>query len=257
MAQGPTEPGLEQVFRAYGRLLRAVASAIPGERATQVLDDAAGALRGALGVEPAEPRIPPPPAEAMPSEHPEADLDAGAATIEFGAVEPDQEQAAAGPIAYSIPRPGESGRRGTIFASHQEEIAAPVEQCWDVAADVLTAVEWTPLLLEARIAPENDTDPPTVFDTVADAKVRKTKSKLRFEYDRPRGMRWEQLSGDQKFLIGAWEFEPLAGGGVRATYLVETDLGRVLSMAIRGPVRDRVTDMLTRGSVEGLKATVE
>jgi hypothetical protein len=268
MAPGPIEQGLEQVFRAYGRALRTVASAVPGDAVNKALDDAADVLRRALDLPSARENLPPasapmpdPPLESAPaatiSENPAAELEGSAATVEFGTVAGESDAAPAAPFSYSIPRPGESGRRGTIFATYEAEISAPIERCWDVAADVVNAPAWTPPLLEARVAAENTTAEPTVFDTIADAKVRKTKAKLRFEFDRPRGMRWEQLSGDQKFLIGAWEFEPQANGNVRALYLVEIDLGRALGLVLRGPVLERVKDMLTRGSVEGLKETVE
>lgn len=276
MADGPIEQGLEQLFRAYGRVLRAGAAILPGDGAARALDDAADVLRRALdiptarelGAETGEESHTRPVTEdpavesaasATPSTDPGADLEGSARTAEFEEVTGDEAApaAAAIPFSYSIARPGESGRKGTILGSYESEIAAPIERCWDVAADVISAVEWTPSLIEARIAPENTTDVPTIFDTVADAKVRQTKAKLRFEYDRPRGLRWEQLSGDQKFLIGAWEFEPAGPDTVRATYLTEIDLGRALGLVVRGPVRERVQDMLTRGSVEGLKQTVE
>lgn len=267
MAPAPIEQGLEQVFRAYGRALRAVASAVPGDAAHRALDDAADVLRRALDLPSAHEGRPTAPVPADPpvesaagaaiSDDPAADLEGSAATVEIGTVAAEADAAPATSFSYSIPRPGESGRRGTIFATYEADISAPIERCWDVAADVLNAPAWTPPLLEARVAPENTTAEPTIFDTVADAKVRKTKAKLRFEFDRPRGMRWEQLEGDQKFLIGAWEFEPQANDVVRAVYLVEIDLGRALGLVLRGPVLDRLKDMLTRGSVEGLKETVE
>ncbi len=74
----------------------------------------------------------------------------------------------------------------------------------------------------------------------ADAKVRTIKSTVRFTYNGPTTLAWRQEKGELKSVDGRWELEDLGGNRTRATYsvLVEVDLGRVLSLVIRGPLVD-------------------
>ena len=58
-------------------------------------------------------------------------------------------------------------------------------------------------------------------------------------------------------LDGSWELEDLGDGRTRATYWLAGDTGRVLGMVIRGPVEDRLRDMLVNARADELKAYVE
>ena len=69
-----------------------------------------------------------------------------------------------------------------------------------------------------------------------DAKVRRIGAELRFSFEPPARIDWVQESGDLKAIAGSWELEELDGGRTRATYRLEVDLGRMLGLAIRGPV---------------------
>jgi hypothetical protein len=86
-----------------------------------------------------------------------------------------------------------------------------------------------------------------VANSVSDAKVRKVSTRVRFEYTEPTGLTWTQEKGDLKSLVGAWELEDLGDGRTRATYRLEGDPGRVLGMLIRGPVEDRIREILVGG----------
>ena len=60
-------------------------------------------------------------------------------------------------------------------------------------------------------------------------------------------MEWTQEKGDLKSLVGAWELEDLGDGRTKATYRLEGDPGRVLGMAIRGPVEGKLREILVGG----------
>ena len=77
-----------------------------------------------------------------------------------------------------------------------------------------------------------------------DAKVRRITTRVRFRYDPPHKVEWEQEKGDLKSLVGSWELEDLGDGRTRATYRLDGDPGRVLGMLIRGPVEDRLRQLL-------------
>jgi ribosome-associated toxin RatA of RatAB toxin-antitoxin module len=141
--------------------------------------------------------------------------------------------------------------------SFSVDIDAPAARCYEVAADVESAPEWHGSM-KAAAALEHDADGrPTLVDAQFDAIVTSAKLKLRFAYEPPTRMSWERESGDLRSLRGAWTFEELAPNRTRATYTLDFDPGRVLSMLARGPVVGKVTDHLGRRPPEGLKRAVE
>lgn len=146
---------------------------------------------------------------------------------------------------------------GELQASWTEEIDAPLERVWEIAADVPSSPSWQPSLNRVEVVETDDEGRATVVDTEADAKVKTTKQRLRFSYDHPDGMTWEQEKGDVKSLHGSWTFTELGPERTKATYALRVDPGRILGMALRGPVEGKVKEHLTRGAAEGLKRAAE
>ena len=146
---------------------------------------------------------------------------------------------------------------GELQASWTVEIDAPMDRVWEVAADVPNSPEWQPSLETVRTVETDSEGRSTVVDTEADAVVRKTKQRLRFSYQEPGGMSWEQEKGDVKALHGSWKFTDLGGGRTKAVYDLRIDPGRMLGMLVRGPVEGKVKEFLTKGAAEGLKEHVE
>jgi len=140
-----------------------------------------------------------------------------------------------------------------LEASRTVEVDAPIERCYELAANIEGAPDWQATLLDVEVLERDDEGRPLEVETVNDAIVRKARTTLRFSYDPPNGLSWEQVEGDAKWLNGRWEFEDLGDGRTRATYALESDPGRVLGMLLRGPVQDRVKDHLTRAPTEGLE----
>src|SRR5215216_3500097 len=105
------------------------------------------------------------------------------------------------------------------------EIAAPLQRCYDIAADVRRAPEWQGSLKDVDVLESDADGRPLLVETESDAKVKTVKSTLRFRYDAPRRIDWEQERGEVKSLHGWWQFEELGDGGVRATYGLDVDPG--------------------------------
>jgi uncharacterized protein YndB with AHSA1/START domain len=145
----------------------------------------------------------------------------------------------------------------TLEASWTVEVDAPRERCYEIAADVANAPKWQGTLEEVEVIERDAEGRPGLVYTVSDAMVKKVKSEVRFSYDPPEGMRWEQEKGEAKWLTGSWEFEQLGEGRTRATYGLRTDPGRVLGMLLRGPVEGKVKELLTKSAAEGLKSEAE
>lgn len=146
---------------------------------------------------------------------------------------------------------------GALQASHTVEIDAPRERCFAVAADVPASPVWNPSLESVETLETHPDGRVSLVDITADATVKKTHQRMRFDYDEPSGMTWEQEKGDLKWLKGSWEFAELDGGRTRATFAIEADPGRMLGMLLRGPVEGKVKEYLTKGAAEGLKSYVE
>jgi len=140
-----------------------------------------------------------------------------------------------------------------LEASRTVEVDAPIERCYELAADIQAAPDWQETLLDVEVLERDDQKRPVVVETTSDAVVKKARSKLRFSYDPPNEVSWEQVEGDPKWLTGRWQFEDLGEGRTRATYALESDPGRMLGMLLRGPVQDKVKELLTRSPTEGLE----
>jgi len=145
----------------------------------------------------------------------------------------------------------------TLEASWTVEIDAPRERCFEIAADVENAPKWQGSLIEAEVLERDEEGRPLAVETLSDATVKKVRTWLRFAYDPPSGITWEQEKGDAKWLTGSWDFEDLGEGRTRATYGLCSDPGRVLGLLLRGPVEAKVKELLTKGAAEGLKQQAE
>jgi uncharacterized membrane protein len=137
------------------------------------------------------------------------------------------------------------------------EIDAPLQRCYEIAADVEHAPEWQGSLKDVEVLERDGQGRATRVETESDAKVRTVRARLRFTYDEPTRIDWEQEKGDVKSLHGWWQLDDLGDGRTRATYGLDADPGRVLGLLLRGPVQDSVRDFLLGGAAEGLKGRAE
>jgi ribosome-associated toxin RatA of RatAB toxin-antitoxin module len=146
---------------------------------------------------------------------------------------------------------------GRIEGDASEVIEAPIARVFEVAADVEGSPRWQPGIKSAECLERDSEGRQVLVDTVSDGKVRDLKSRLRFSYDAPDGLSWEQQEGDLAAVEGSWAFEDLGEGGTRATYELSVDLGRMLGMLIRGPVVDLLRKQMVDTMPGKLKGFVE
>jgi uncharacterized membrane protein len=137
------------------------------------------------------------------------------------------------------------------------EIEAPIERCFEIAADIEGAPEWQGSLRDVEVLETDGDGRAEVVETESDAKVKTVKARLRFSYFPNDRIEWVQEKGDVKSLDGWWNFEDLGGGRTQASYGLSVDPGRILGMLMRGPVVDQVRDFLLGGAAEGLKQKAE
>jgi uncharacterized membrane protein len=145
---------------------------------------------------------------------------------------------------------------GVIKGDRSVEIEAPIERCYEIAADIENAIEWQGSLRDVEVLERDGEKRAVLVETESDAKVKNVKAVLRFSYDPPTSITWVQEKGDTKALHGSWSFEDL-GGRTRATYALEADPGRMLGLLLRGPAESKVRDFLLGNAAAGLKEKAE
>jgi uncharacterized membrane protein len=146
---------------------------------------------------------------------------------------------------------------GNISGERTVEIDAPIERCFEIAADIDNAPEWQGSLKDVEVLERHPDKRAALVETESDAKVKSIRSTLRFSYEEPTSIRWVQEKGEPKSLVGSWAFEDLGDGRTRATYALDADPGRMLGMLLRGPVEGRVRDFLLGNAADGLKERAE
>jgi ribosome-associated toxin RatA of RatAB toxin-antitoxin module len=146
---------------------------------------------------------------------------------------------------------------GKIDGRASIEIEAPIAEVFTLAADVEGSQRWQPAISAIECLERNKAGDQTLVHMETDAKVRTLASDMRFSYESPTRIAWQQEEGDLKSVEGSWEFEDLGGGRTRATYWMEVDLGRVLGMVIRGPLVGILRGQLVETMPEKLKGFVE
>ncbi len=137
------------------------------------------------------------------------------------------------------------------------EIDAPIEEVWSLVEDVERAPEWQGGMKGMEALERDDEGRASLCEAHSDAKVRTVKSTIRFDYQPPTTLTWTQVEGELKSVDGRWDLEDLGDGRTRATYWIETDLGRMLSMLVRGPLVDLLRDMLAGARAGELKRAIE
>jgi len=144
-----------------------------------------------------------------------------------------------------------------LTGSSTAEIDAPIEQVWALVQDVERAPQWQGGLTVMRALERDGQGRAILCQTESDARVRTIKSTVRFTYNGPTTLTWRQEKGELKSLDGRCELEDLGGNRTRATYSLEVDLGRMLSLVIRGPLVDLLRGMLISARAGELKRAIE
>lgn len=146
---------------------------------------------------------------------------------------------------------------GVIRGERSVEIDAPVQRCYEIAADIENAPQWQGSLKDVEVLERDGERRAELVETTSDARVKTVRAVLRFSYEPTRRIRWVQEEGDTKWLEGSWAFDELDQDRTRVTYALAADPGRVLGMLLRGPAEAKVRDFLLAGAAEGLKEQAE
>ena len=132
------------------------------------------------------------------------------------------------------------------------EIPAPPGECFAAITDYETFPDWQDAVLRTSVLDRHDDGLGRTVEVTADAKFREVTYRLRYEYDRPRRIRWDFVSGEGvQHIEGEYLLEP-RGDGTLATYRLGIDPG----VPVPGLVARRLNATVMKRSVEDLRDEV-
>ncbi len=146
---------------------------------------------------------------------------------------------------------------GTIGGSASTEIEAHIDVVFEVAADGEGATRWQTEIDVAECIERDADGNQLVVRMETETSIKRLRSTLRYSYEEPHRVSWAQEDGDLKSVEGSWELENLGDGRTRVTYSLEADPGRILGLAIRGPVVGVLRGRMVDSMPDKLKAFVE
>lgn len=143
---------------------------------------------------------------------------------------------------------------GKLGGEASTEVDVHIDAVYALIEDVAIAPQWQSGLEAMHVLEQDPQGRPLRCETHSDAKVRVIKTVVEFSYEPNVAVRWRQVKGDLKSLIGAWELRDLGSSRTHVTYRLQGDPGTMLGMLIRGPVEGRIRDILVNGRPDELAA---
>lgn len=142
-------------------------------------------------------------------------------------------------------------------ATERATINAPVDRCYEVAADIERYPEWATDVKECRVLSRDDQDRPLDVAFRTAAMGRSTSYTLRYDYSgAPNRLAWRMVEGDlTRTLDGVYEFSP-NGDDPQSTdvaYSLEVDL----VVPLPGFVKRRAEAKILRTALPELKGRIE
>ena len=92
-------------------------------------------------------------------------------------------------------------------------VNAPVDKVIDALTDFETFPEWQSAVIETEVLDRDSEGRGSRVRMKVDAKIRKVEYIVKYSYDLPNRLSWEQESGDLKENTGVYSFAPRADGG--------------------------------------------
>jgi hypothetical protein len=145
----------------------------------------------------------------------------------------------------------------TIDGSASTIIEAAIEAVYAVAADGEGAPRWQPEIQVAECLHRDADGNQLLVRMETETPIKRLSSTLRYSYQPSTRISWAQEDGDLKSVEGSWELEDLGDGRTRATYRLKVDPGRILGIAIRGPLVGVLRGRMVESMPGKLKAFVE
>jgi uncharacterized membrane protein len=142
---------------------------------------------------------------------------------------------------------------GAKRAEHSLVIEAEPRTCFHAITEYETFPDWQAAVKDVEVLSRDGDGRGRDVRFQIDAKVRPVSYTLRYSYEAPHLITWDNVDGDVKSVDGELVFEDRRDGTTLATYSLAIDPG----MWLPGPVKSMLTDQVMKRSVEDLKRRVE
>jgi uncharacterized membrane protein len=133
-----------------------------------------------------------------------------------------------------------------------ETVDAPVDKIVEALTSFETFPKWQGAVLECEVLERDDEGRGSLVRMKVDAKVRKVEYVVRYSYDLPKRLSWEQVSGDLKENTGTYTFLPRDDGATDVTVDIVAEVG----FFVPGPMKKLIREQSLKNSIRELKKRV-
>ncbi|MEO9137908.1 MAG: SRPBCC family protein [Jatrophihabitans sp.] len=133
------------------------------------------------------------------------------------------------------------------------EVKAPVDTVVGALTDFESFPDWQGAVLECEVQERDADGRGSLVRMKVDAKVRKVDYIVRYDYDLPNGLGWEQVSGDLQENTGKYTFAAREDGGTDVTVDIVAEVG----FFVPGPMKKLIREQSLKNSMRELKRRVE
>ncbi len=134
-----------------------------------------------------------------------------------------------------------------------EVVNAPADKIIDALTDFDTFPDWQAAVLECEVLERDEEGRGSLVRMKVDAKIRKVDYVVRYSYDLPNSLGWDQESGDLKENTGKYTFAPRDDGTTEVTVDIVAEVG----FFVPGPMKKLIRDQSLKNSIRELKKRVE
>jgi ribosome-associated toxin RatA of RatAB toxin-antitoxin module len=132
-------------------------------------------------------------------------------------------------------------------------IAAPPDKIIDALLDFESYPEWQGSILECEVLDRDSEGRASRVRMKVDAKIRKVEYVVKYSYDLPDSLSWDQESGDLKDNHGRYTFAAREDGGTD----VSVDITFEIGFFVPGPMKNLIRDQSLKNSMRELRKRVE
>ena len=134
-----------------------------------------------------------------------------------------------------------------------EVIAAPPDKIIDALLDFESYPDWQGSIMECEVLDRDGDGRASRVRMKVDAKIRKVEYIVKYSYDLPNALSWDQESGDLKDNHGRYTFAPREDGSTD----VSVDITFEIGFFVPGPMKNLIRDQSLKNSMRELRKRVE
>jgi ribosome-associated toxin RatA of RatAB toxin-antitoxin module len=134
-----------------------------------------------------------------------------------------------------------------------EVINAPAEKIAEALTSFETFPQWQASVMECEVLERDAEGRGSLVRMKVDGKVKKLDTVVRYTYDLPGALSWEQQSGDFKEYEGRYSFRPREDGGTD----VSVDITAEVGFFMPAPMKKMIRDQSLKNAMRELRKHVE